>query len=129
MGEIPETIGIILVDHGSRQSTANDMLLEVVRAFKKTSGIPIVEQAHMELAEPTLMDAFASCVDQGAKEIVIHPYFLAPGRHSTQDIPQLAEKAAALFPLIPYRVTEPLGVDSRISDVILTRIQESLGDT
>lgn len=80
----------------------------------------------MELADPTLMEAFSACVEQGAKEVVIHPYFLAPGRHSTEDIPRMAEEAAALFPLIPYHVTEPLGIDSRLSEVILQRINESL---
>lgn len=128
MGDIPDTIGVILIDHGSRQTEANDMLIDVLRVFKETTGTTIVEPAHMELAEPTLADAFAACVEQGATEVIIHPYFLAPGRHSTQDIPRMAEEAAALFPLIPYRVTDALGVDVRISDVIALRIKESLSD-
>jgi sirohydrochlorin ferrochelatase len=129
MSEIPETTGVILIDHGSKQSAANEMLFEVTRAFKESSGISIVEAAHMELAEPTLTDAFAACIEQGAKEIIIHPYFLAPGRHSTQDIPRMAEEAAVLFPLIPYRVTEALGLDARMSEIILKRIQESVDNT
>jgi len=128
MSEIPHAVAIILIDHGSQKPEANEMLDEVVRVFKESTGTAIVEPAHMELAEPTLADAFVSCVDQGAKEIVIHPYFLAPGRHSTQDIPRMAEEAAALFPLTSYRVTEPLGVDSRMSDIILLRIRESLAN-
>ena len=49
----------------------------------------IVHFAHMELAAPTLEQAFDACVSDGAREIVVHPYFLAPGRHSTDDIPRL----------------------------------------
>lgn len=126
MPTISPDIGIILIDHGSKRVAANDLLLDVVRVFKDTTGHAIVEPAHMELADPTLMEAFSACVEQGAKEVVIHPYFLAPGRHSTEDIPRMAEEAAALHPLIPYRVTEPLGIDSRLSEVILKRINESL---
>ena len=121
----PDT-GVILVDHGSKRVAANDLLFDVVAMFKSTTGHAIVEPAHMELADPTLADAFAACVELGAKEVVIHPYFLSPGRHSTEDIPRMAEEAAALHPLVPFRVTEPLGVDPRVSELILQRIQESI---
>ena len=127
MSAIPEHVGIILVDHGSKRASANEMLNEVVRVFRETTGAKIVEPAHMELAEPSLAEAYSACVEQGAKEIVIHPYFLAPGRHSTEDIPRMAEEAAALHPLTPYRVTEPLGIDPRMSEVIALRIEEALG--
>jgi sirohydrochlorin ferrochelatase len=122
---ISETTGIILIDHGSTKQSANTLLLDVADLFQATSGAKIVEAAHMELAEPTLANAYAACVEQGATEVVIHPYFLAPGRHSTSDIPRLAEEAATLFPLVPYRVTEPLGLDTRITEVIALRIREA----
>jgi sirohydrochlorin ferrochelatase len=128
MSAIPDSTGVILIDHGSRQQEANDMLLEVVGVFKQSTDIRIVEAAHMELAEPTLAQAFDSCISQGASEIVIHPYFLSPGRHSTQDIPQMAEDAAAAHANIPYTVTEPLGIDPDISNVVLARIRQALED-
>ena len=124
MSSLPADLGIIIVDHGSKREEANDLLLDVVNAFRETSGAGIVEAAHMELAEPTLLQAYAACVEQGATAIVIHPYFLAPGRHSTSDIPRLAEEAAAVHPGIPYRITAPLGVDQRICEVIQQRIDE-----
>ena len=37
-----------------------------------------------ELAEPSIRDSFASCVEQGAKRIVVSPFFLFPGRHWQQ---------------------------------------------
>lgn len=123
---LPADIGIILVDHGSVVAEANQSLLEVARALRESTGVAIVEPAHMELAEPTIAQAFAKCVEQGAKHIVIHPYFLSPGRHSTSDIPRMAAQAAADHPCTDFTVTEPLGVDPRISGIILLRIQEAL---
>ncbi len=119
-------IGIILVDHGSVVPEANQSLLEVVRVLRKSTGIAIVEPAHMELAEPNIAQAFTSCVEQGAKHVVIHPYFLSPGRHGTSDIPRMAAQAAADHPGTDFTVTEPLGADPRISEVVLLRIQEAL---
>ena len=114
--------GIILVDHGSKRSAANDMLFDVVAAYRKVSGAPIVEAAHMELAEPSIGAAFDKCVEQGAMLVIVHPYFLSPGRHSTTDIPHLASEAAARHPGVRYHVTQPLGLDEKIAQVILERI-------
>ncbi len=122
MNDLPPDIGIILVDHGSTHEEANAMLLEVAQRFRDFTGAPIVEIAHMELASPTVADAFTRCVEQGAKRIVVHPYFLAPGQHSTEDIPRLAEEASKLHGDLAYRVTEPLGIDDRIAEVIAHRI-------
>jgi len=37
-----------------------------------------------ELAEPSIRDAFQSCVQQGANRIIVSPFFLSPGRHWSQ---------------------------------------------
>ena len=37
-----------------------------------------------ELAEPSIRDAFQSCVEQGAHRIIVSPFFLSPGRHWNQ---------------------------------------------
>jgi len=126
MGALEGDVGVILVDHGSRFDAANAMLDEVARTFQEVSGAAIVEPAHMELAEPTVAQAFHRCVTRGAKRIVIHPYFLSPGRHSTTDIPRLAAEAAAKHPGVAYCVSEPLGLDARLTEVIERRVEEAL---
>lgn len=126
MASLPFDLGIVLVDHGSKRDEANVMLEDVAQLFRGTTGATIVEIAHMELAEPTIAQAFARCVAQGAKRIVVHPYFLAPGRHSTSDIPRMVAEAAAAHPGVAYSVTAPLGLDSRIIELVLDRVQEGL---
>jgi len=49
----------------------------------------------MELAPPTIDDAFARCVRRGARHIVVAPYFFFAGRHVSEDVPGLAAAAAA----------------------------------
>src|SRR5687768_1170205 len=46
------SIGIIIVDHGSRSSQSNELLHELVVRFSRMfmDPYPIVEPAHMELA-------------------------------------------------------------------------------
>jgi sirohydrochlorin ferrochelatase len=122
------TLGVILVDHGSRLAAANEMLLEVATLFRRVTGQTIVEPAHMELAEPSIERAFEACVAQGAQVVVVHPYFLSPGRHSTTDIPRLVGAAAARHPGVAFHVTQPLGLSEHIAAVIQERISECLAN-
>jgi sirohydrochlorin ferrochelatase len=128
MQPLPDHVGLILVDHGSKRDEANRMLEDVVRMVKEMSGTRIVEPAHMELAEPTLEQAFATCIAQGATNIVVHPYFLSPGRHSRRDIPRLVAEAADTFPQVSYTVTGHLGLDPRMCEVVMRRVREALGE-
>lgn len=121
-----EQLGIIVVDHGSRRSESNDMLLEVVDRFEQATDYPIVEPAHMELAEPSIATAFDKCVARGAKVVVCHPYFLLPGRHWNQDIPNLTAEAAKKHPGIRWMVTAPLGLHALMAQVMDSRIKHCL---
>lgn len=112
---------LLLVDHGSIRKEANDMLEEVGRATQRLRPEIIVEVAHMELAEPNIAQGFKRCVERGAREIIIHPYMLAPGRHATEDIPRMVAKVADDYPDVIFRVTEPLGVHENIAQVVLER--------
>lgn len=117
-------LGIILVDHGSRRAASNALLEEVARLYAARSGRCLVEAAHMELAEPSLAVAFDRCVARGAELVIVHPYFLLPGRHADADIPRLAAEAAARHPGVEVRVTAPLGLHPALADVIEARVTE-----
>ena len=92
-----DQIGVIVVDHGSRRSASNELLLEIVDMYRQQSELKFVEPAHMELAEPSIETAFAHLVQGGAAAVIVFPYFLLPGRHWTEDIPTLVRKAAIRF--------------------------------
>jgi sirohydrochlorin ferrochelatase len=119
-------IGIVVVDHGSRHDKSNRLFADLVERFRQVTPYRIVEPAHMELAEPSLESAFRRCVERGARLIVIHPYFLLPGKHWEQDIPRLAADAARQYPDIHYLVTAPLGLHELMLQVICDRVQQCL---
>jgi sirohydrochlorin ferrochelatase len=80
----------------------------------------------MDLAQPTIQEAFQRCVQRGAKLVIVHPYFLLPGRHWEEDIPKLAADAASHHPGVRYLVTSPLGLHPLMVDVINDRIDQCL---
>jgi len=118
---------IVLVDHGSRRPEANESLEGVAALVRAAAPGRAVRCAHMELAPPGLADAIDACVADGAREIVVVPYFLAPGSHSTRDIPALAREVAARHADVRVRVAEPLGVHPRLAEVVLDRAREAWG--
>lgn len=112
---------LLIVDHGSRREAANQMLYEVADILRRKRPDLIVHIAHMELAEPTIKQAVDACVNDGASQIIVHPYMLSPGRHATQDIPHMATKAASKYPNLKITTTDPLGLHEKLGDVILER--------
>jgi sirohydrochlorin ferrochelatase len=115
---------ILLVDHGSRRPEANAQLEALAERLRRRVPDQVVAIAHMELAEPTVAQGLAACVAAGAAEIVVHPYFLGPGSHTTHDIPRLVAEAAGRHPGVSVRVSEPLGLHEKIVDVVLERVKE-----
>lgn len=79
----------------------------------------------MELAEPSIQAAVDKCVEQGAKSLIFHPYFLSRGRHVNEDIPNLVKVAMERHQGIMYTITKPLGAQEMILDLIAQSISES----
>jgi len=114
--------GILIVDHGSRLSDANDMLREMADLIQSMAGSDVVVRyAHMELAEPDIAHGFADCVRAGATDVTVFPYMLSPGRHSTADIPRMVAAAAKAFPLVAFNVTPAFGLHEKLAQVVLER--------
>merc|ERR1711904_110451 len=93
-----DTLGVIIVDHGSKKKDSNEMLDAFADLYKRKTGRDLVEVAHMELCEPSIETALTKCYSRGARDIVVAPYFLSPGRHIKQDIPRIVRNAAKKLP-------------------------------
>jgi sirohydrochlorin ferrochelatase len=77
-------------------------------------------------AAPTIADAFDACVSDGATTVVVSPYFLSPGRHWQEDLPQLTAAAAAKHPGVRYFVSAPLGLHPLVIQVLDNRLETCL---
>ncbi|KAI5442327.1 hypothetical protein KIW84_011409 [Lathyrus oleraceus] len=100
--------------------------VKFVDMFRNKTGYKIVEPAHMEMAKPTIGDAFQSCVQQGARRVIIAPFFLATGKHINKDIPSLSAEAAKKHPGVSYIITPPLGLHVLLVDIVNERINSCL---
>ena len=112
---------VILLDHGSREPEANAQLEALAALVAARLGGARVATAHLTLAPPTLAEAAAACVGDGAREIVVLPCFLAPGRHVREDLPRLAAALRAAHPGVEVTLAEPLGAHPAVADALAER--------
>jgi sirohydrochlorin ferrochelatase len=114
---------VVLVDHGSRERAANAQLARIARALRRRLTGWRVAVAHLSLVAPDVAGAIDACVARGAREIVVVPYFLAPGRHATRDVPRLARAAAAKHAGVRVRVAAALGVHPGLVEAVCDRVR------
>ena len=113
---------VLLIDHGSRRDEANEMMNCMANLVQAMAGSNVVVRyAHMELCEPSISAGVQSCVEAGATELIVFPYMLSPGKHSTGDIPRMVAEAVARHPHVGVRVTTAFGVHEKLAEVILGR--------
>ncbi len=113
-------LGLLLVDHGSRQAAANAQLAALAALVARERPQDLVGVAHLEISEPSIAEGVASLARRGATEIQVLSCFLVDGRHSLEDVPRLCAEAA-LAAGIPVRISPALGAHQLLARLLLAR--------
>jgi sirohydrochlorin ferrochelatase len=116
---------LLVIAHGSRQDEANGDLHQIVADMRRRGRYPIVEPAFLELTEPAIETAAQQCVEQGARRVILVPYFLSAGVHVRRDLQEFRSRLAERYPDISFRLAEPLGPDPVLLDVLTLRAAEA----
>jgi sirohydrochlorin ferrochelatase len=111
---------LLLIAHGSRRQESNNEVIELggVMTDELINEYPIVETAFLELAIPLIPDAIEMCINQHATEIDIVPYFLAAGRHVSEDIPNEIANARRKYPHISMVLYPHIGGSPMMTNLI-----------
>ena len=115
------TKALLIVDHGSTVAESNDLLLQVAALVRQLRPGLMVHTAHLEVLPPNIAEGIELCIADGATEIVVHPYMLAPGRHATKDVPRIVQEVALNHPTVTVSVSAPLGLHNKLAEVVLER--------
>jgi len=110
------------VDHGSRSAAANAALAALARRIADARPDWLVEHAHMELATPDFEAGVDALVARGAGAILVHLHFLGVGFHVRETLPRLAERMRARHPGVEIALSDALGDDLRLIDIVLERM-------
>jgi sirohydrochlorin ferrochelatase len=80
----------------------------------------IVHYGFLEIAETLIPDGVRACVDDGATDITVVPYFLNSGRHVVEDIPNIVNDCRELYPHITISIAPHIGASQSIVDLVIT---------
>jgi sirohydrochlorin ferrochelatase len=119
---------LLLVAHGSRMATSNETVAALagkLRPKLAQYGFDHITHAFLELTEPSIPEGVAKLVGAGATQVVVLPYFLAPGTHVVDDVPELVAAAKDMYPNVSFTVMEHLGGVDGIVDLILATASEA----
>lgn len=116
---------ILYICHGSRVPAAREQAASFIRKCMDHHLAPIQEYCFLELAEPTIEQAFVNCINKGASQIIVMPVLLLSASHAKADIPNELARLSAIYPDTKVLYSEPIGVDANIVTPIMERIKET----
>jgi precorrin-8X/cobalt-precorrin-8 methylmutase len=116
---------IVLVGHGSPKQDANNVEIiagMVHRALHPNCADACVKVAYLQFARPDIETVIDTCVSDGARRVIVHPFFLYSGMHVTRDIPDVIADAAHRYPGVEFIYTDPLGTHEGLAGIVMERI-------
>jgi len=114
--------GIIVLAHGSREPETMKTMEEIIRMIKEKTNNSMIRAAFFQFAAPSLEESVCALIEEGISDIRIVPYFLFSGIHIREDIPKVISKLEKEFPNIKLSVSETLGADERLAEIVADRI-------
>ena len=115
---------ILLIAHGSRRPAANADLVQLAELVRARRPAEIVEIAYLELAEPTIPQGAARCVERGATTVRMSPFFLSAGTHIAEDLTGFRAEFESQYPGVRFQLCPPLGLHPLMVEALLKRMGE-----
>lgn len=118
--------GVALLAHGSRRgSDTVDGLRDMAQRLQRrlAADRARVVTACLEFIQPDLPQAVGSLVAQGVDSIVVMPFLLGQGTHTTDDIEEEIGRALAAHPQARITVSQTFGADPALVDIVAARVR------
>ena len=113
---------LVLVAHGSRREASNDEIRELAQSMGKCdSEFDQIYPGFLELAEPLIPEAIRAAASDGAKEIIVLPYFLSAGRHVVKDIPAEVDSVRTELSDVDIRLAPYFGCANEIPQMLMAQ--------
>jgi sirohydrochlorin ferrochelatase len=119
-----ELTAILLLGHGSRAQEANEAMYRVAQDLKEQGQYSIVECAFLEFNAPDIAGGLSLCKEQGAKRVIIIPYFLHAGVHVLKDLPRIIGDWWGANEATEVLLGKPFGYSPLITQLVQQRIEE-----
>ncbi len=126
MGE--EKGAIVITGHGSRLPYNSEVLEFIRSSLKKDDSFKNfeIEVGFVQINSPKLSDILESFIKKGYRKIIVTSVFISRGIHTDKDIRGIVDEITDRYSNVEILITDPIGKDKRLVDIIRDRIYEEL---
>lgn len=113
---------IIILGHGSKNAASvkeQETLIEMISTHMPGYAI---ENAYLQFCQPNIDHVVETLVNEDVSSIVIVPLLLFAGIHVQREIPEMVERFRNQYPHVTFTLTDHLGADMHIVNLVLQRI-------
>ena len=111
----PVRRAIVLFAHGSRDPQWRLPIEAVAAQIRARQPDAAVSCAYLEMCSPSLPDAAALLIAEGAREVRVFPLFLGVGKHAREDLPMLLTSLQFEHPDVVFELLPTVGEDERLT--------------
>jgi sirohydrochlorin ferrochelatase len=115
---------LILLAHGSRHPATADEVAALATGVAATTKCN-VRHAFLEISRPTLIDAIAQAIEDGAKRVTVLPLFVNTGNHIVRDLPRLISDARERYPDVRLELLRHVGAHPGYTGLVETIAREA----
>jgi sirohydrochlorin cobaltochelatase len=131
---VPNSSGILLCGHGSRDPATLDEFVSVVTSLRALLPDQDIDYGFLELTQPSIAEALAVMYQRGCRKISVLPGMLFAAAHVKHDIPQILAAFKKdhvdqdIAPEINLKITlaRELGVCDNLINIASARITAAL---
>ncbi|MFJ3054785.1 precorrin-8X methylmutase [Herbaspirillum sp. NPDC087042] len=121
----PGRSAVVIAGHGSRDPDALREFEALVELVRERAGQRIVRHGYLEFAAPTIADAAAACVAEGATEVAVVPGVLLGARHAKNDMPAELLALARAYPQVDFHFGAPMDLHPLLLQLAQQRVVEA----
>lgn len=115
-------VDVLIIGHGSKDVNAQMSLNYVVRHLQ--GSYRHVSRCFLEIEQPDIETGVRACQKQNPEVLVVVFYFLHKGAHVKRDVNEDLRPALEAFPVRNVAITDHIGTDPRMVNLILARARE-----
>lgn len=119
-------VDVLLIGHGSKDPEARTSLKYVVDELKHQYRD--IGYCFLEIEQPNISQGIAECAKKSPEILIVVPYFLHKGAHVKRDIYEDLNPAIEKSKIKNIFVTEHLGTDDKLVDLVVERAREAEND-
>ena len=121
-----KVVDILLIGHGSKDPEARTSLRYVVDKLKHQYRN--ISYCFLEIEQPNISQGIEESAKNSPTVLIVVPYFLHKGAHVKRDIYEDLNPAIERSNIKNIFITEHLGMDDKLVDLVLERAKEAEND-